>query len=219
MPNIDWSKIKLVIFDVDGTLYDQGKLRKFIIFELFSYYILRPWKILDLIIIYKFRKFREDLSQQNAKHLEALQYSGAAKSLFTSSERVKKVILEWLYNRPLKYLKECRYEGVLDFINNLEKRGILIAYFSDYPLENKLTALELPFSNKNIFYAGSSEIDAFKPNTKGLVYILEKFGLNAESVLLIGDREDKEGIMAKKIGMPYLIINKQQPQFYKNIIK
>ena len=48
-----------MIFDVDGTLYNQKKLRLFMLLELLIYYLIRPHKVFQLNAIRHFRNERE----------------------------------------------------------------------------------------------------------------------------------------------------------------
>ena len=40
--SINWQNVKVVIFDVDGTLYEQSTLRKKMLLSLLTFYIKRP---------------------------------------------------------------------------------------------------------------------------------------------------------------------------------
>ncbi len=76
--NIDWKKIKVVIFDVDGTLYDQSIMRKKMMFALLSYYLIRPWKYKELKILSDFRKEREKRTGDVGKDIQNAQYEWCA---------------------------------------------------------------------------------------------------------------------------------------------
>ena len=54
-----------------------------------------------------------------------------------------------------------------------------------------------------------TEINAFKPDPKGLLFISNKLNMELKDCLFIGDREDTDGICAKNAGMDYLIIDKK----------
>lgn len=51
--------MKAVIFDVDGTLYDQSKLRLRVLFDMVATAMRHPGTIYDFKIIWDFRKARE----------------------------------------------------------------------------------------------------------------------------------------------------------------
>ena len=62
---MDFNKYDLYVFDVDGTLYYQNKLRLIMGKRLLMYYLLHPLKFKDLIIIKNFRSLRENAKDTN----------------------------------------------------------------------------------------------------------------------------------------------------------
>lgn len=217
--DLNYQNFKAIIFDVDGTLYDQAKMRRFMVLELAKYYFLRLWKIFDLLIILKFRFERERLSKAGAHNLECQQYKTVAEKLSVSEQRVREVIEEWIYKRPLKYFKFCVFGSLGVFLKNLVSKNIQIIFLSDYPAEEKLGALGIAYDPNRVFYTASPEIDALKPNPKALRVIFAMLGLGADNVLIIGDREDKEGLMAKKVGAAYLLVGNESDNFYRGLAK
>ena len=176
---IDWSKIKLVIFDVDGTLYSQSRLRKKMGRMLISHYLFRPWSAYDLQIIRVFRKERELMNFNPVKNIDQAQYQICANKVKTSAEQVKKVIERWMYQAPLQYLKECSYNGVQGFFEAIQKQGIKTAIYSDYPAVEKLQAMGLQADL--VVSSTDSAIDALKPDPAALFYIMKMFNFSPEN--------------------------------------
>ena len=56
LTGVHWEQVQGVIFDVDGTLYKQQKLRRYMILEMFLYYIVRPQRWQEPLIIFEFQK-------------------------------------------------------------------------------------------------------------------------------------------------------------------
>lgn len=213
--NIDWSKVKLVIFDVDGTLYDQSRLRKKMGRRLLSHYLFRPWNAYDLQIIRVFRKERELMNFNPVKNIEEAQYSLCASKIKAPAETVKKVIEKWMYQAPLEYLYGCSYPGIQDFFTSLKKRNKKIAVYSDYPATEKLLALGL---NADLVVSSTDkEVDALKPDPAGLTYIMKSLDISAEDCLFIGDRDELDGECARKAGMQYYILSNEDKKrdFFK----
>lgn len=209
MTKIDWRKIKVVIFDVDGTLYDQRKLRKYMMVALLKYYIVNPLSLKELKILIDFRNEREKQAFKAVNDLENAQYIWGAQASGVSPERVRSVVNKWIFLIPLKYIAYCCYSGVLEFFENLSKRGIATAIFSDYPAKEKMSALGL--SPCFILCSTDKNVDRFKPDPRGLFVIAEKLGVHIENCLFIGDRDERDGECARKAGMPYLILERRDP--------
>ncbi len=205
--NINWSIVKAVIFDVDGTLYNQHKLRRYMLLNLLRYYISHPWCLRELKILRDFRLERERQAFKVEVDIENAQYNWGAQVSGVSPERVKSVIQEWIFKVPLRYMSNCRYPGILDFFNNLSHQGIATAIFSDYPADDKVAALEL--SPDCIVCTTDRNVDALKPNPKGLFVVAETLGVSIKHCLFIGDRDDRDGECARRAGMPYLILERE----------
>lgn len=208
LQRLDWSEIKAVIFDVDGTLYDQGKMRRYMFIELLKYYSFHLRHLQDLKILMDFRKERENQAFNLVGNLDNTQYVWGAKASNVSEERIRSLVNKWIYKVPLKYIYRCRFPGVSKFFNNLSKIHIVTAIFSDYPAKDKMAALK--FHSDYIFCATDQNIDRLKPDPKGLFVISEKIGIPIDKCLFIGNRDDRDGECARKALMPYLIIEPKE---------
>ena len=71
-----------LIFDLDGTLYDQGKLRRRMFLDLVVGLARNPLFIKDIKVLYAFRKNRERLSENrdNVRSVEKRQYAEVAQA-------------------------------------------------------------------------------------------------------------------------------------------
>ncbi len=76
--NINWLIVKAVIFDVDGTRYNQNKLRIYMLLNLLRYYITSPWCLRELKILRDFRRERERNAFNVEKNIESAQYNWEA---------------------------------------------------------------------------------------------------------------------------------------------
>ena len=209
MKDIPWDTIELVIFDVDGTLYDQSKLRKKMLLALIGHYIIRPWKYYDLLILYHFRKEREKHAGYKSDNLEDAQYEWCLNKVNSSVGEVKRVIADWIFTFPNPYLSSCKYPGVAAFFEELEKKKIATAVYSDYDAAQKLQHLNLQVD----LVASSTEakINALKPLPDGLNFILSELKIqDKQKCLFIGDRFELDGACADAAGIPFLLVNKQK---------
>jgi phosphoglycolate phosphatase/putative hydrolase of the HAD superfamily len=194
---LDWERIGLVIFDVDGTLYDQNQMRARMLVE-----ILRSHSLDVALTLRAFRKGREELADQHGD-FEARQYELTAARRNRSVEHVRGLVAEWIEERPLAFLPRCRLDGVDRLFTALRASGKRIAVFSDYPVAAKLAALGL--SADISVSACDLGIGRLKPDPAGLQYILERTGVQAAAALMVGDRVDRDWEAARRIGMRALI--------------
>lgn len=212
------SKIQAVLFDLDGTLYIQSRLRSLMAMELCTLPLtLWSWSSVrsTLRVIRHFRLIREDLRALGCptdQTLVDLQYVRAGEGTGVEASDVEGVITEWMYHRPLKYLQWCRPKGVMEFFAEANRRGLKIGVFSDYPVKEKLEALGLAQYVQLMLCATDKDINAFKPHPRGFLYACERWGLRPDEVLYVGDRSDVDAKGAAAAGMPWVIINEQVSQ-------
>lgn len=211
-------EFKVIVFDVDGTLYDQKKLRIKMFQKLISYYLLHPWMLKDLLILKEFRKQRELKADEGADDLANSQYKWVSKRMGLPIERVFRVIHRWIYCEPLKYLGKYKYPGLDILMDEIRKKGMLIVIFSDYPAIEKLRALKIPYDYA--FCTTDKNIDRLKPDSKGLLMIMKACDVLPNECLFIGDRDDRDGECARRVGMPYIVIPKRiKKNYFPNLVR
>jgi HAD superfamily hydrolase (TIGR01549 family) len=211
------SPIRAILCDVDGTLYHQGLLRALMVCELCTVPMTRrswggaqlTWRSLRF-----FRRIREELrSVEGAPTaLQELQYHAAAQQGGVTHTAIEQAVNEWIYQRPLKYLKLCRRRGLEAFMTFLESRGLPLGVFSDYPVTDKLQSLGMADKVSVALCATDPEINAFKPCPKGFLYACALWGLSPEQVLYVGDRPEVDAAGAARAGMPCVILARQAPR-------
>ncbi|MDO4509825.1 MAG: HAD-IA family hydrolase [Lachnospiraceae bacterium] len=199
---MDFNKYDLYVFDVDGTLYYQNKLRLIMGKRLLMYYLLHPLKFKDLIIIKNFRSLRE-----NAKDTNGL-FDITAKKCNVSVSRVNEVIKKWIYENPIDALIASKDDTLLAIIDKLKANGKTVAIWSDYEADDKLKALKL--STDYVYTAEQERVGELKPSPKGLNLIMSDLNVPKDKTIMIGDRMVKDGEAAKKAGCDYLILSKSK---------
>lgn len=199
---MEFNKYDLYVFDVDGTLYYQNKLRLIMGKRLLMYYLLHPLKFKDLIIIKNFRSLRE-----NAKDTNGL-FDITAKKCNVSVSRVNEVIKKWIYENPIDALIASKDDTLLAIIDKLKANGKTVAIWSDYEADDKLKALKL--STDYVYTAEQERVGELKPSPKGLNLIMSDLNVPKDKTIMIGDRMVKDGEAAKKAGCDYLILSKSK---------
>lgn len=211
---------KAVIFDLDGTLYYQNPFRIRMLLFLAGYVLKRPSGIIDLLIIKRYRKVRENWEKCKSEcrcpddgalmGLEEQQYQYVADKMKVGYDRVKNAVAFFILEAPLKLLPPYRDEILADWIDILHDANRPVIVYSDYPVENKLEALGI---RADACYTSSDpRIDCMKPDPKGLRVILEDIGCTASDVLMIGDRYEKDRLAAKKNNMDYIIVSSSRKE-------
>ena len=202
----DWTTIDLVVFDVDGTLYDQQQLRLGMLRQLLGH----AWQTRSLDTLLTLRTFRrvrealgERVGEQAGSDFMALQYAQTANRHGKTPAAVRALTDEWMEQRPLPLLAACRYAHVAEVFAGLRASGKRIAAFSDYPAAAKLAALGLQADV--VVCATDPGIARLKPDPAGLLAILRQTGVTPERALMIGDRFDRDAAAAARAGMRALI--------------
>ena len=207
---LDWSTIDLVVFDVDGTLYDQRQLRLGMLRQLISH-SLQTRSLDTLLMLRTFRRVREALGEQGDNPAGAdfmtQQYAQTACRHGTTSAAVRALTTEWMEQRPLPLLAACRYAHVAEVFARLRAAGKRLAAFSDYPAVAKLAVLGLQADV--VVCATDTDIARLKPDPTGLRAILRQTGVAPERALMIGDRFDRDAAAAERAGMRALIRSKR----------
>ena len=197
-----FNKYDLIVFDVDGTLYFQNKLRMIMAGRLVGYYALRPWKFKDLLIIKEFRSLRD-----KAENTDDL-YEITAEKCKVSVDRVKAVIRKWIYENPMDAVAESQDRELIEILESLKITGKQIAIWSDYEADDKLKALGILCDL--VYTAEQDRVKELKPSPKGLKLIMMDTGTPANKTLMVGDRMVKDGEAAKAAGCDYVILSKNK---------
>lgn len=196
-------KLKAILFDVDGTLYSQRKMRWLMIRDLIKFFVGSPIKGGKTIwVIYHFRKLRERVrgTIDLKKCLDSLQYELTSRRTGLSEQLVKQIVGEWIYDRPLKYIQKCRYEGLKNLLKGCRVNGLKAGVFSDYPPYDKVEALGLAAFFNLYLSSTDPEINAFKPDPEGITHACNVWNISPRELLYVGDRTDTDGKAAGRAG-------------------
>jgi len=201
--NVEWERVELVVFDVDGTLYDHGRLKRIMMLLLLRHLVTHPTDHGLIRLLSTFRRCREELAEEECANVGRMQYERPASRLGIGARTVEKQVELWIHEVPLKVLRQCRYRDVDRVFASFRERNRALAVLSDYPAAKKLEVLEL---DVDLCVSGvDAEVDRLKPDPAGLRYILDTMGVAAPNALMIGDRDDRDGECARRVGVPFLL--------------
>jgi putative hydrolase of the HAD superfamily len=198
----DWDDIRLVVFDVDGTLYRKRSLRLRMARDLLLYTLLKcDLNVMAVLAMY--RRIRERLSDEQVVDFERVLIAETAAVTANSPDTVRAIVSEWVEQRPLPYLGTCRYPLLPELFSGLRQKGKSIGILSDYPVHAKLIALGL--TANHVLFAGDEGVGLLKPHPRGLESLIAAAGVKAHQTVLIGDRADRDGLVARRAGARALI--------------
>lgn len=201
--------IRAVLFDVDGTLYSQPRLRALVAGDLLAQALRAPFATARAArILRAFRRTREELRHlgQSEQRLESLQYVAAARMLGIDAMAVQAVVDEWILRRPLRRLPQAIRPGLLSALGVLTARAIRLGALSDYPVADKLRALGVEGHFSVSLCTTDASINAFKPHPIGFWRACELWGLTPQEVLYVGDRPEIDAVGAAAAGLHCAII-------------
>jgi putative hydrolase of the HAD superfamily len=199
---IDWGEIQLVVFDVDGTLYDQGRLRRRMLLELIGH-ALATRSLTTVRTVRLYRRLREAFSEDGVEQFEDRLVAQTARDLGRDPAAVRDLVGEWMERRPLAHLGACRAPMVGELFDALRRHGKRLGILSDYPAHDKLRVLNL--TAEFVVSATDEQVGVLKPSPRGLQVVMAAAGVSPAATLLIGDRDDRDGEAARRAGARALI--------------
>jgi putative hydrolase of the HAD superfamily len=200
--SLDWENVHFVVFDVDGTLYRQRQLRLRMAWDILLYTLLK--RDLNVIaVLARYRRIRERLGDEQGIDFERALITQTATATANSPDSVRSIVAEWIERRPLRYLAACRYPSLSQLFAGLRRSGKSIGILSDYPAEAKLEALGL--TANYVVFAGDESIGLLKPHPRGLESLIAAAGVKPHETVVIGDRVDRDGLVARRAGAQALI--------------
>ena len=189
---------KLVIFDLDGTLYDKRGLSLRMVLH-------APFDIRKMQAERKTRANMKGVWLGDDSSFYYVYFQRIAERLHGSAEQVK----HWYENRymPLMVRMIGQHQPlgrwVIPFIEECQQKGIKMVVLSDYGFaKEKLQALGLTPSLFD-WVVSAPELGGLKPAVELMKRVAEQMGMAVEDCLVIGDRDDTDGEMAQRSGAQF----------------
>jgi HAD superfamily hydrolase (TIGR01549 family) len=204
-------RIAGILFDLDGTLYDQVRLRALMAVELLAAPLwLGPgarsrWRVLRA---YRAAHERLRTSSSPEEPIATRQLREAAATGGVTEALAAAWVEEWMCQRPLKYLRYCRPRGLERLMTFLRERNVAVGVLSDYQPARKLAALALADHFDVVLCSTDPVVNRLKPHPRAFLHACAVMGLEPRSVLYVGDRPDVDAAGANAAGMPCVIIGR-----------
>lgn len=198
------------LVDLDGTLYYAWPVKWLMGLELLCF----GWKVLPALSCFRREHERQREFSEETEHAEiddqseqsafSRQVAVAARKAGIEPGQLEKIVEEWMVRRPARYLRFFARRGLLAEIAVFREGGGKTALVSDYPAQSKLRALKA-MNLFDVVVANGEEasLRRLKPWPDGYLMAAEKLGVNRAECLVIGDREDADGLAARRAGMVF----------------
>lgn len=201
-------KIKVVCFDIDGTLYPKWVTDRNLMRSFFP----------SPVLAWRYQQFRKEVRKredektipENAQGFRKRQAAwvsnlGKRKGSDADIERTYRRIENQFYASWRKtFSRLTPFARVRSTMEELHRRGIRIAALSDFPVERKLEALGV--ADLVGFSACTEESGYLKPHPAPFRYICRELGVTPEEVLYVGDSCKKDMVGASRAGMKTCLI-------------
>jgi FMN phosphatase YigB (HAD superfamily) len=208
-PSAPAAPIRAVVLDVDGTLYDQRRLRRAMGARLLAAAARAPRATLrDVRVLRAYRHAQEALRGGACEGgAGAAQHRWAADRARVDEATVRAAVARWMEERPLDLLAGCGFVGLEEFLRRCRGAGLRVGVFSDYPAAAKLRALGVDALVDVARSAHDPEIGRFKPDPAGLLAVAAELGVPPAEVCYVGDRPEVDAEAARRAGMRCVIIS------------
>jgi len=201
---VDFSDIKAVAFDIDGTLYRTWRFNIRMPVHFFGHlYFFSQYGLVR-------RKMRKMMASSD--DLCKLQAELMSKRLFCSPEKAQLILDKIVYKGMEKMFRTIRpCKGAYDFIKKLKDNGYKIGILSDFPPEQKGEIWGIKSLCDVIL--GTEAAGALKPSPVPFLKLAEKLELKPEQILYVGNNHKYDILGSKNAGMKAAWI--KQPELFK----
>lgn len=211
---MDIEKYKAVIFDLDGTLYNNKGL---------------PMKLVLADIPNMWNLGAERKARKSIKGKDYQDAAGVYDALFNEMAAIKKNLTvekarKWYQEKymPLQVtLLRMYFEPrplVVELLEAIHARGLKVILYSDYGHETeKVDALDIP---QSLFdgIVSAAKMGGLKPCRQSMERLISQFDLDPATTLFVGDRQDTDGESARSVNMDFHNV-KQNADAWDELLK
>lgn len=194
-------KTKAIIFDLDGTLYDNSKLPFYVMaYSIFS------WRYL-----YAERMCRHHMSGRYYGTKGATYDELFRRMALVTHSSVEKVT-RWYWDKYMPIQVKClrRHMHAKPWVKatlaDAKAKGLKLVCFSEYSfIREKLKALDIDPDCFD-YMIDAPTAGGCKPCRKAFMYVAAKIDTHPADILMAGDREDTDGAGAESCNMQFYLV-------------
>ncbi|MBR5966822.1 MAG: HAD family hydrolase [Treponema sp.] len=202
---------KAVIFDFDGTLYDNTGIAKAMLLG-------NPFRFFYMKAERNTRRALKGRDFDTPQNFKDEYYKRAAPQAFCKPEKFAYWYEKRYLRRMARTLSKKQFRAhpkVYEVFKKLSDQGIKIALYSDYN-DIKERALSCGISQEALdlcqgFYS-SETMGCLKPAPRGFLQIAANLGTRPKDCLVVGDRDDTDGFGARLTEMQFVQIRTRRPK-------
>lgn len=203
--DIDLNRVRAVVFDFDGTLYNNKR---------FPFWLVTS-RIKDAFVFNAERKVRKQMKGVDLENADTF-YDSFFSHLSDRSRFTPEEAKEWYWNVYMENFPDILrdhyqpYEGVEQLFAHLDEIGIPTVIYSDYPrVKERVEALGLPEDLCENYWS-APDMGALKPAIRPMHEIASAMGIETSEILMIGDRVDTDGKSAFSCGAQFIHLLKKK---------
>lgn len=203
--NIDLSKVRAIVFDLDGTLYNNSR---------FPFWLVAS-RVADAFVFSAERKVRREMKGVDLDNADAF-YESFFSHLSDKSRFSAEEAKEWYWDTYMSVFPRIlrrHYKAndkVEEVFLHLEQMDVPSAIYSDYPMvKERFEALGLSTELCENYWS-APDMGAFKPAIRPMHEIASSLGILPEELLVIGDRVDTDGKSAFSCGAQFIHVLKKK---------
>jgi HAD superfamily hydrolase (TIGR01509 family) len=206
--NPDLRRLTTIVFDVDGTLYEQDGLRRAMFLRLVRHVLTHPGEGIAVFQALRAYRHAQELLRGAAVDgtLADAQMRLACERSGQPSHALAAIVERWMEREPLDLLERFVMPGLRAFLGAAKDRGLRLGVLSDYPAAAKLEAMKLTEFFDVVVSAQDASVNRFKPDPSGLTEALRRLGAAPSQALYVGDRDDVDGTVATAAGVACVIV-------------
>jgi HAD superfamily hydrolase (TIGR01509 family) len=208
----DLKRLTTIVFDVDGTLYEQSGLRRAMFLRLLRHVVTHPGEGVAVFRALRAYRHAQELLRGAAIDgtLAEAQIRLACERSGQPSHALVAIVDRWMEREPLDMLERFVMPGLRPLLAAAKVRGLRLGVLSDYPATAKLEAMKLSEFFDVVVSAQDPSVNRFKPDPSGLTEALRRLGAAPSQALYVGDRFDVDASVAGAAGVACIIVGKRR---------